>query len=39
VTAADVQCVAQTFFESKQIALTVLGNLENFKIGRDELIC
>jgi predicted Zn-dependent peptidase len=39
VTAADVQCVAQTFFESKQIALTVLGNLENFKIGRDELMC
>jgi hypothetical protein len=34
-----VQCVAQTFFESKQIALTGLGNLENFKIGRDELMC
>src|SRR5205807_10487149 len=28
VTAADVQRVAQTFFDQKQIALTVLGNLE-----------
>jgi len=25
VTAADVQRVAQTFFEQKQIALTILG--------------
>jgi len=39
VTAADVQRIAQTFFDSKQIALTVLGNLENFKIGREDLIC
>jgi predicted Zn-dependent peptidase len=39
VTAGDVQRIAQTFFESKQIALTVLGNLENFKIGREELSC
>lgn len=39
VSGADVQRIAQTFFEPKQIGLTVLGNLENFKIGRDELVC
>jgi predicted Zn-dependent peptidase len=39
VTAADVQRIAQTFFDPKQIALTVLGNLDNFRIGRDELVC
>jgi len=39
VTAADVQRIAQTFFDPKQIALTVLGNLENFKIGREDLAC
>jgi predicted Zn-dependent peptidase len=39
VTAEDVQRIAQTFFEPKQIALTVLGNLENFKMGREDLVC
>ncbi len=39
VTGADVQHVAQTFFEQKQIALTVLGNLDGLKIGRDDLVC
>lgn len=39
VTADDVQRIAQTFFDPKQIALTVLGNLENFKIGREDLAC
>jgi predicted Zn-dependent peptidase len=39
VSAADVQRIAQTFFEPKQTALTVLGNLENFRIGREELAC
>jgi predicted Zn-dependent peptidase len=39
VNADDVQRIAQTFFDPKQIALTVLGNLENFKIGREDLIC
>ncbi len=39
VTAADVLRIAQTFFDSKQIALTILGNLENFKIGREDLVC
>ena len=39
VTAEDVQRIAQTFFDPKLIALTVLGNLENFKIGREDLVC
>jgi len=39
VTAESVQRVAQTFFNQKQIALTVLGNLDGFKIGREELVC
>jgi predicted Zn-dependent peptidase len=39
VTAADVQRIAHTFFDPKLIALTVLGNLENLKIGREDLVC
>ena len=39
VTAEGVQRVAQTFFNQKQIALTVLGSLDGFKIGREELVC
>ena len=39
VTAADVQRIAQTFFEPRQIALTILGSLEDFHIGREDLAC
>ncbi len=39
VTAEDVQRIARTFFDPKQIALTVLGNLETLKIGREDLVC
>ena len=39
VTAEDVQRVAQTFFDQKYIALTVLGNLDGFKITREDLVC
>ena len=39
VTGDDVQRIARTFFDPKQIALTVLGNLEEFKIGREDLAC
>ncbi len=39
VTAEDVQRIAQTFFDQKQVALTVLGNLDGFKIGREDLVC
>jgi len=39
VSAGDVQRIAQAFFDPKQIALTVLGNLDGFKIGREDLVC
>ena len=39
VTADGVQRIAKTFFDPRQIALTVLGNLENLKIGREDLSC
>ena len=39
VTVDDVQRIAQAFFDPKQIALTVLGNLEGFKISREDLVC
>jgi predicted Zn-dependent peptidase len=39
VTADDVRRIPQAFFDSKQIALTVLGSLEGFKIGREDLVC
>jgi predicted Zn-dependent peptidase len=39
VTAEQVQRIACRFFDQKQIALTVLGNLEGFKIGREDLVC
>ena len=39
VTADDVRRIAQAFFDPKQIALTILGNLEKFKIGREDLGC
>ena len=39
VTADDVQRIAQIFFDQKHIALTVLGNLNGFKMGREDLVC
>jgi predicted Zn-dependent peptidase len=39
VEAADVQRIAHTFFDPKLIGLTVLGNLENLRIGREDLVC
>jgi predicted Zn-dependent peptidase len=39
VTAEDIQRIARTFFDARQIGLTVLGNLENLKIGREDLVC
>lgn len=39
VTAEDVQRIAQTFFDQKQVALTILGNLDGFRIGREDLVC
>jgi len=39
VTADHIQRIAQKFFDQKQIALTVLGNLDGFKISREDLAC
>lgn len=39
VTTEDLQRLARTFFDPRAIALTVLGNLENVHIGRDDLVC
>jgi predicted Zn-dependent peptidase len=39
VNASHIQLIAQKFFDQKQIALTVLGNLEGFKISREDLVC
>jgi predicted Zn-dependent peptidase len=39
VTAPAVQTIAQTFFDTKHVALTVLGNLENLRIAREDLAC
>jgi predicted Zn-dependent peptidase len=39
VTADEVQEIAQQFFDQRQIAVTVLGNLDGFRIGREDLNC
>ena len=39
VTADDLHRVARDLFDSHRIALTVLGSLDGFKIGREELVC
>jgi len=39
VTAAEVQAIAQDFFDAKKITLAMLGNLGEFRIRREELDC
>lgn len=39
VTSSEVQRVAQDFFDQRGVALTILGNLDGFKIGREDLVC
>ena len=39
ISADDVQRIARKFFEQKQIALTILGNLDGFRIAREDLAC
>ncbi len=39
VTPNAIQGLANTFFDTKSIALTVLGNLDGFKITRERLDC
>jgi predicted Zn-dependent peptidase len=39
VTAADIQKIARVFFDGRQVGLTVLGNLDGFRISRNDLAC
>jgi predicted Zn-dependent peptidase len=39
VTAEDLQEMANDFFRTESIAVTVLGNLDKLKISRDQLAC
>src|SRR3989475_4567800 len=39
VTAEDLQDMANDFFRTESIAVTVLGNLNGLKLKRDQLVC
>ncbi len=39
ISSEDVRQLAQKFFDPKQIALTVLGNLNGFHLSREDLVC
>jgi predicted Zn-dependent peptidase len=39
VAADSLQDLARTFFDSRHIALTILGNLEDLHVGREDLVC
>jgi predicted Zn-dependent peptidase len=39
VTAPDLQQLAQEYFQSDAIAVTVLGNLDKLKLSRDLMVC
>jgi len=39
VAADGLQELARTFFDSRHIALTILGNLEDLHVGREDLVC
>jgi predicted Zn-dependent peptidase len=39
VTVEDLQEMANDFFRTESIAVTVLGNLNGWKIARDQLAC
>ena len=39
VTIEDVQQTAEEFFQTEQIAVTILGNLTGLKLTRDQLAC
>lgn len=39
VTREGVRQIARDFFEPRQVALTVLGNLDGFEVGREDLAC
>jgi predicted Zn-dependent peptidase len=37
VTAAEVQALAQQFFDPKRMAVAMLGRLEGFRVRREDL--
>ena len=39
VTAADLQGLANEFFQTEKVAFAALGNLNGLKISRDQLVC
>jgi predicted Zn-dependent peptidase len=39
VTAADLQSLANEFFQTEKVAVAALGNLHGLKISRDQLAC
>ncbi len=39
VTAEDIRAIAAEFFRPEKIAATLLGNLDGFKLTRDQLAC
>jgi predicted Zn-dependent peptidase len=39
VTADDLQEMANDFFQTESIAVTVLGNLDKLRISREQLSC
>jgi predicted Zn-dependent peptidase len=39
ITAEQVQHIAQEFFDPRRITLTMLGNLGEFRIRREDLVC
>ena len=39
VTAEDIKQLADEFFQTESIAVTILGNLQGLKIRRDQLAC
>jgi predicted Zn-dependent peptidase len=39
VTADEVRAIAEEFFVTPRIGVTVLGNLDGFKLSREQLVC
>jgi predicted Zn-dependent peptidase len=39
ITSAQLQAIAQEFFNSENITLAMLGNLGDFRIRREDLVC
>ena len=39
VTAEEIRQLANEFFHTESIAVTVLGNLNGLKLTRDQLVC